>query len=151
MLIREATIADAPLLAPLFEAWDHPLPVGEIGKIIDDWLAAPSSRMLVAENSAALVGFVAVTARPGLSNARPVAHLSGLVVDANLRRTGVGRALLDAAERLAQVWGCSRVELSSSLSRDAAHRFYPDAGYEDSTMHHAFYAKRLADPGSPAD
>ncbi len=86
---------------------------------------------------------VAVAARPGLSSPPPIAHLSGLVVAPDQRRTGLGAALLDAAEQLARTWGCSRIELSSSLGRDAAHHFYPAQGYEDSTLHHAFYQKRL--------
>lgn len=155
MLIREATGSDAALLAPLFQAWDHPLPDAEIQAIVERWASTRCAAILVAEpngstRSSGLVGMAAVAARPGLSDTRPVAHLSGLVVHPNQRRSGVGASLLDAAEAIALEWGCRRIELSSSLTRDAAQRFYPARGYEDRTVHHAYYGKRLVDPGPPS-
>ena len=42
---------------------------------------------------------------------------------------GVGAALLAAAEASALAQGCSQLELSSSLKREEAHRFYLAQGY----------------------
>ncbi len=144
--IRAAGVADAPGLVPLFEAWDHPQPAAVIERIVAQWAAQDRAVILVAEQAGRLIGMAAVVARPGLSSEEPVARLAGLVVDPAARRTGIGARLLDAAESRALTWGCRRMDLSSSLARDAAHRFYPAHGYQDSTVHHAYYQKVLAGP-----
>jgi GNAT superfamily N-acetyltransferase len=142
--IRPAVVADAPRLVPLFEAWDHPQPGVVVERIIAEWDAQARAVILVAEQDGRLIGMAAVVARPGLSSEQPVAHLSGLVVDAAARRAGVGGRLLDVAESHASRWGCSRMDLSSSLAREEAQRFYPARGYHDGTVHHAYYRKPLA-------
>lgn len=146
MLIRPAVPADAVRLGPLFEAWDHPQPVEVIEQVLVEWAATPRAAVLVADDDDQLLGMAAVVARPGFSGPHPVAHLSALVVARAARRTGLGGALLEAAESSAARWGCRRMELSSSLARDAAHRFYPARGYHDSTEHHAYYQKQLPTP-----
>jgi GNAT superfamily N-acetyltransferase len=127
----------------LFEAWDHPMAETVIAGIVAEWTTTPRAAFLVAEQDERLLGFVAVVARPGLSNPRPVAHLSGLVVDPGRHRSGLGSSLLEAAEAAARGWGCGRIDLGSSLDRGAAHAFYPARGYQDSRVHHAYYQKRL--------
>jgi GNAT superfamily N-acetyltransferase len=144
--IRPAVVADAPRLVPLFEAWDHPQPVAVVERIVAEWQAQDRAVILIAEQDGRLIGMAAVIARPGLADERPVARLSGLVVAPGARRTGVGGRLLDVAESQASRWGCRRIDLSSALTRDEAHRFYPARGYQDGTAHHAYYQKRL--PGS---
>lgn len=55
--------------------------------------------------------------------------ISALVVDEGARGSGVGAQLLAAAEARAQAAGCCQLELSSSLKREGAHRFYLAQGY----------------------
>ena len=55
--------------------------------------------------------------------------IAGLVVDRNQRRLGIGRALLNRAETWARERGCAMVRLTSSSTRQAAHRFYEALGY----------------------
>jgi GNAT superfamily N-acetyltransferase len=57
-------------------------------------------------------------------------------VDSNVRRQGIGAALLEAVEVLALERGCYRVQLTSNTVRDDAHRFYRRLGYDQS--HHGF-------------
>ncbi|MDT4833675.1 Aminoalkylphosphonate N-acetyltransferase [compost metagenome] len=51
------------------------------------------------------------------------------VVDADARGLGIGRALIDKAVERARAWGCYKLALSSSQSREAAHRFYQQLGF----------------------
>jgi len=55
-----------------------------------------------------------------------------LVVDSSFRRKGVGRSLMERAEKEARERGCEAVELTSSLWRDGSHEFYRRLGYLDS-------------------
>jgi GNAT superfamily N-acetyltransferase len=50
--------------------------------------------------------------------------ISALVVDEGARGGGIGALLLAAAEQRAAALGCGQLELSSSLKREGAHRFY---------------------------
>jgi len=57
------------------------------------------------------------------------AEIGGLVVDERHRSQGVGRRLLEQAERWAAGKGCSAVMVHSNVVREAAHRFYIRLGY----------------------
>ncbi len=57
--------------------------------------------------------------------------ISALVVDDGARGGGIGAALLCEAERQAREAGCSQLELSSSIKREDAHRFYLAQAYQE--------------------
>ena len=65
-------------------------------------------------------------------------EIAGLVVDAQFRGTGVGRALMAAAEEWARSQGCKSVRLRSNVVRSGAHAFYRRLGYEITKSQHAF-------------
>lgn len=76
--------------------------------------------MLVAEVDGAIAGFVEVGLRShadGCDPSRPVGFVEGWFVVAEHRRTGVGRALLAAAETWSRERGC--VEMASDTWIDA--------------------------------
>jgi GNAT superfamily N-acetyltransferase len=58
------------------------------------------------------------------------AEISGLIVDETLRSSGIGKLLLDAAEGWARQVGCTAISVHSNVTRDRAHRFYANNGYE---------------------
>jgi len=62
----------------------------------------------------------------------------------DLRGTGVGGVLLEAAVDVARAAGCYRIQLTSNAARTDAHRFYERHGFTPS--HVGF--KRLLDPPS---
>jgi len=53
-----------------------------------------------------------------------------LVILTAVRRHGVGRALIEAAEKDFAQRGISRIAVNTRLVRKAAHRFYEVLGYE---------------------
>lgn len=58
------------------------------------------------------------------------AEVNGLVVDQGMRSRGIGKRLLDAAEQWALSIGCDAISVRSNITRDRAHRFYKNNGYE---------------------
>jgi GNAT superfamily N-acetyltransferase len=141
--IRPAGDGDVDALVPLYEQWSHPLPAAAIGEVLTAWSQHARAEILVAEIGGELAGLAAVSAQPHLAHPGNSARLVGLVVAESHRRRGVATVLLDAAEQQARTWGCDRMELTSSLTRDAAHRFYPARGYQETSGHHARYVKEL--------
>ena len=150
MLIRPADTDDVADLVSLFEEWGHPLSSADVRAVMAEWGSTARSEVLVAEIDGEVAGMVAVSAGPRLAEPGRYGHLSGLAVATNHRRRGVGTALLQAAEGYAYGWGCGRLELTSSRSREAAHDFYRRHGYEETSQHHARYVRLFdRDPPSP--
>jgi GNAT superfamily N-acetyltransferase len=143
MRIRSAQPADAPALVGLYAAWDHPLDADAIRERIEVWSAAPFAAFLVAELDGAPAGLAGVSASPHLARPGRFARLAGLSVDPAVRRRGVGRALVRAAEELARGWGCDRMEITSSRWRHEAPAFYPALGYEDASGRQARFIRAL--------
>jgi predicted N-acetyltransferase YhbS len=56
-------------------------------------------------------------------------EILGLVVSSSARRGGIGRGLIDAAERWAKHIGAEAVSVRSNTKRTEAHLFYPALGY----------------------
>ena len=147
-MIRPADTDDVAALVSLFEEWGHPLSSADVRAVIAEWGATVRSEVLVADVDGEVAGMVAVSSGPRFAGPGRYGHLSGLAVAASHRRRGVGTSLLKAAESYAFGWGCDRLELTSSRSRQAAHDFYRSHGYEETSHHHARYV-RLFDRDSP--
>jgi len=57
------------------------------------------------------------------------AEIGGLVVDEGSRNRGIGRLLLEEAEKWAAAHGVAVLRVRSNMIRQDAHRFYERAGY----------------------
>jgi GNAT superfamily N-acetyltransferase len=96
-----------------------------------DRIRGAGGDVLVAELDGAVVGVCQVLLLLHLQHTGGVvAELESVHVAAAHRREGVGRALLEHAVAWARDKGCYRVQLTSHLSRDGAHRFYESCGFE---------------------
>lgn len=74
-------------------------------------------------------------------------EILGLVVDEAVRRGGIGRRLVQAAEQWAVSRGLSEVSVRSAVARAESHPFYQQLGYERVKSQHV-YRKRLAAVGA---
>ena len=104
----------------------------------------PADEVLVAEHDGTLAGFVELSLRAYAEGCEtsPVAYLEGWYVSPDARGTGVGRALLNAAEMWGRAQGCtefaSDAEADNASSADA-HRA---CGFEEVSLVRCF-RKRL--------
>jgi GNAT superfamily N-acetyltransferase len=64
---------------------------------------------------------------------QPFAVIENLIVDASIRRLGIGAALLRHIEVFCLAKDCSKIMLLSSSHREHAHRFFEHAGFVGST------------------
>lgn len=141
-LIREAAEADLPRLLELyFQLAEHStlpeagvLPVTEAHRqALAAIQADPRMTCLVLEVDGRVMGTLTLYLLPGLSHGgRPFAIVENVVVDAALRGSGYGRALMARAEELARAHGCYKVSLTSNHQRRHAHAFYRHLGYRAS-------------------
>jgi len=144
--VRPASQPDAARLAELLTELGYPVGTDEVCDRLVYWLPDPASRVLVAERGGRVVGCISVHAIPFLERTGRWLRIDSLVVDAGQRRTGTGRALLDAAEALARAWGCLRIEVTSKRSRAGAHAFYRSQGFIDVCDRSGRFTKELSQP-----
>lgn len=139
-LIRGARAADLAVLHPVIErayrgdsaraGWTHEADLLEGPRtsldVLEGIVADPAQRLLVAWHGRKLVGCVAVTDRgDGL------AYLGQLCVEPALQGDGVGRLLINAAERTAAVtFVATRIEMTVIESRAELIAYYVRRGYK---------------------
>ena len=92
----------------------------------------PDRTVLVAEQRGQIIGTLDLLIVANLTHdAQPWAVADNLVVDPDLRRRGIGRALMeDALDRAFQA-GCYKVELLSHEGGQDAHAFYTALGFTE--------------------
>lgn len=131
-LIRPARRTDDSALAALDRRSWTPVaevaPPREPGKEFFSNSHAPED-VLVAEDDGTLVGWIKLVPPTGLASNAHVQQVQGLGVDPALRRSGIGRALLEAAVDLARRRGARKVTLRVLSTNEAAQRLYRAAGF----------------------
>jgi len=96
------------------------------------WLARPDSAVVVAMRpEGGLGGFAEAGTRPYADGCEssPVAFLEGWYVDADLRRGGVGRRLVEAVEQWARERGLTELASDALLQNTVSHRAHDRLGF----------------------
>lgn len=137
LTIRAARTSDAAEIAQLTKQLGYDLAEQEAADRLSRILLREDQGFFVADIGGRATGWVHVVLVEYV-DAEAFALIGGLVVDRAQRGCGVGRALMDRAERWARERGCSMVRLSSTVTRTAAHRFYEHIGYTNIKTQHSF-------------
>lgn len=132
--------SDVESLMPLFAQLGYPLSYEEIHCNLSSYLGQSHYGVAVAVVNGHVVGWVAWTQTRRLIVNKWHFHIEGLVVDNSYRGRGVGKALLQHVEGLAQACAPAVIDLTSGVrrSRDGTHAFYRRLGYGNDGP----YAKR---------
>lgn len=152
--IRRAQLADVERVAPLFDAYrvfyQQQSDLDGARSFLRERLGRDESVVFVAESDAGdAVGFVQLY--PVFSStATPPGRvwlLNDLFVVDAMRRHGIGRALLERAERLARETGAVGLTLSTATDNLRAQRLYEAMGYRRETIFFV-YNRMLIEPRS---
>lgn len=130
-VVRVAEESDIEALASLSSQLGYPVTLDEMRERYTHVRAARFGEIFVAatrDESRAVIGWAHVVPRLQLEEA-PHTELAGLVVDQCARGSGVGAALLAAAEDCARAQGFATMRVRSNVVRKRAHRFYEREGY----------------------
>jgi GNAT superfamily N-acetyltransferase len=138
--LRLATPDDAERIAALFT--DEGYPAGP-SDIVDRLTRFDSehSRVIVADNGGEVLGFVAIHALPRFEHTDRIIRVMALVVDAGERGRGIGRLLMEEAERIGRDLGAAFAEITAGHHRPDAQRLYEELGYDATVA--AYLRKRL--------
>jgi len=93
-------------------------------------LSAPGMAVFVAERDGMLAATCTLVMVPNLTRgARPYALVENVVTDAGHRKTGLGRAVIQAAVAHAWEQGCYKAMLLTGSKDPATLRFYAGIGF----------------------
>lgn len=108
---------------------------GELAREIDEILADPvrNAVLVAASASGELLGFVEVALRDWAEGCttRPVGYIEAWYVEPDHRRSGLGRRLMDAAERWVSARGCREMGSDAELQNEVSHAAHRALGYAE--------------------
>jgi len=137
-LIRPATEADVGPMAELTTQLGYPVDPQTLRVRLADVRARSTDAVLVAVDAHdSPIAWIHV-AMVATLEANDLAAINGLVVEEGHRSSGVGAALVDAAERWARDRGATTILVRSRSTRERAHRFYERIGYVEVKRSHVF-------------
>ena len=137
MEIRRATLADLPVLAPLFDRYrqfyGQPSDPDRARRFLAERLERGESVVFMAFEARHALGFVQLY--PGFSSVATARTfvLNDLYVEAKGRRSGTGRGLVAAATAHARKAGASSLSLQTGLANHAAQSLYESLGWTRET------------------
>ena len=121
-------------------------PVDKQEREMDEYMGGADHQVFLAERpEGGLCGFLEAAIHPWAVGCDqwPVGYIEGWYVDADVRKAGIGRALVEAAEAWTRSRGCLQIAsdaLHDNIVSQQAHRA---VGYEE-TYRVVFYKKDLA-------
>lgn len=128
--VRVAEEGDAPEVARLLTALGHPTAAEDVVARWERWAAAGNSALVADLGERRLAGLATLHRMTVLHRPHPVGRITALVVNAELRGRGIGRALVVAAEEVLASEGCGLLEVTSNARLADAHAFYERLGYQ---------------------
>lgn len=132
--IRPATSDDLPGVLALYRQLNPDDPVLDLTVAEPVWATLLSSGLttpFVVEIEGLLVASCTLAIVPNLSRgARPYGVIENVVTSSDHRRTGLGRAVLQAALDKAWEADCYKVLLATGSRRESTLRFYEGAGFQ---------------------
>jgi ribosomal protein S18 acetylase RimI-like enzyme len=141
--VRAATPSDLHELSRLFDAYRvfyrQPSDPAAAERFLRERFARRDSHLFVAPTGDRLAGFTQLY--PSLSSVSMarIFVLNDLYVDAAARRSGVGRALIEAAHAFARSQGAVRVSLETAVDNASAQRLYESLGYIRDAAFHRYH------------
>jgi ribosomal protein S18 acetylase RimI-like enzyme len=144
---RTATLADLPIIAPLFDAYrqfyDQAPDLDLATRFIRDRMQNSESVILLAVSAdGQTIGFCQLYPTFCSVEANPIYSLYDLFVTPSARRSGAGKALLQAAEALAARDGKARLDLTTAKTNQPAQAAYEALGWVRDEVFYA-YSRRV--------
>jgi len=140
--IRPLSAADAPRLTELLAQLGYPGGLDAVTNRLAIVLNSTTQQVLVAvpADDSRIDGYIGVERRLALEYDERL-EIIALVVDSAARRSGIGRALVNAAEQWALQHGLHIVIVRSNVVRTESHPFYAGIGYERTKTSHIYRKK----------
>jgi len=143
LTIRDASLSDAAALAALMCELGYETTNTEMRQCLKSILTDARFRTFVAEIDNTVCGMIGTLTHASHEHNDLSGKIIALVVSKEHRRSGVGRALVAAAEKDFAKRKVTRVSLTTRFTREEAHQFYEALGYSRTGFR---FAKNLLPP-----
>jgi ribosomal protein S18 acetylase RimI-like enzyme len=130
LTIRVAEMNDAAALAELMCELGYETTKLEMQTRMARIAADERYRTFVAVRDGKVCGMIGTLTCLSYEHNDPSGRILALAILSTMRRRGIGRALIAAAEEDFAHRGIKRVALNTRLTREDAHKFYESLGYE---------------------
>ena len=131
--LRDAKSSDAARLVELIHELGHEISEKQVRKNLAA-LRKSDETPLVATLNKKIVGLVGIHKTITVHRDAPLGRITILIVAKEAQGHGVGRMLVEEAEKLLRKTGCKLVEVTSNDRRAEAHAFYRHLGYERTSI-----------------
>lgn len=143
VLIRAAEPQDLPQLATLFDAYrqfyEQASDLEHARAFLSERLERQQSQILLATDAAGqAIGFCQLYPSFCSVLAAPIYVLYDLFVTPTARRSGAGRALMQAAEQHALRQGMARMDLTTAKTNGRAQALYESLGWQRDEVFYAY-------------
>jgi len=136
--VRRATTQDANAIRRLADELGYPTAAGVMDQRVRAVVAGNNGLLLVAADSTnQAVGWIQANCAHLIDSGFCV-EILGLVVSETVRRTGLGRLLMDAVAAWAVSIHAEAIILRSNVTRAESHSFYLALGYEKTKTSQAY-------------
>lgn len=136
--LRRARLEDAAEIARLVTDLGYPVEAGTILSRLRALLVHPDHLVTVAAGPNDRLSGVIMAEHRVLLLYGPQVEIMGLSVGSDVRRMGVGRALVKAVEAWARQFGDRSIVVRSNVVRPESHPFYEKIGYERKKTQHVY-------------
>ncbi len=129
MEIRIAEISDAPEISSLMAQLGYSASSSLIEQKLKQFTDSGIDEVFVAVQNEQLIGAISCHITSLFHQAGRAGRITSLIIDENSRGSGVGRLLVEEAEKFFRKTGCIKAEVTSGDHRLKAHAFYESCGY----------------------
>jgi ribosomal protein S18 acetylase RimI-like enzyme len=129
LTIRDAKLSDAPALAALMCELGYETTSAEMNRRLKSISSDPRYGTFVAEIDNEIRGMLGALTHASHERNDLSGKIIALVVSRKHRQSGVGRALIAAAEKDFASRNITRITLTARFEREEAHQFYEALGY----------------------
>ena len=143
LAIRDAKLSDAPALAALMCELGYETSSAEMDARLRAILGQARYKTLVALMGGDICGMIGTISDASYMHNDLKGRIIALVVSDKMRRRGIGRKLIAAAEEDFARRKIKRVTLTTRFEREEAHRFYEKLGFARTGFR---FAKNLKNP-----
>ena len=126
-MLRAAMADDAAAIAELATQLGYPVTAKVMATRLEN-LPAETEAVVVATIAGAVRAWMQVGVALSIES-QPFVEIRGLVVDADLRASGLGSQLVEFAKSWAQAKHVSSLRVRSNIVRTATHAFYEKRGF----------------------
>ena len=136
MIIRALTESDIGRLTDLLLQLGYPSNIGTLKNRFEKIRQHPDYQTLVAEYDGKVVGMIGLSKSYYYELDGFYVRILALIVDSDYRNQGIGKKLIDDAEKWARTIGASGISLNTGNrpERLATHRFYKNRGYNEKSI-----------------